>query len=105
MQFKSMPWWLWLIPIMLLFLATDMMPYGYIFTRTVVFGFCVSFAVIGWKHGSLQFWSVLFGLLAILFNPIFQINFSLEAWSYLDVGGAIIFAVHLVFVRVGVPSY
>jgi hypothetical protein len=105
MQFKSIPWWVWVIPFTLLFFATDRIPYGYTFTRIMVCGFSTYFAVIGWQRGPLRIWSVLFGLLAILFNPILPIPFSDETGSYLDVGGAIIFAAHLVFVRVGVPSY
>jgi hypothetical protein len=102
MHFKSIPWWLWLIPVALLLLAAGRMPYGYYtFTRIVVCGFGAFIAVIGWDRSSLRVWSVLFGLLAILFNPIVPIHLSRGTWPYLDIGAAIILAAHLVFVRLG----
>jgi hypothetical protein len=102
--FKSIPWWLWLIPIALLFIATQRMPYGYYtFTRIVVCGFAGFLAVIAWEDEGLasRIWAVTLGLVAILFNPIFPIYLSRAVWFKLDVGIAIIFAAHLAFVRLG----
>ena len=100
MQFKSIPWWLWLIPVAVLLLATARMPYGYYtFTRIVVCGVATFIAVINWQFDSLRLWSGLFGGLAILFNPIFPIYLNRGTWFYLDMGAALIFAAHLVLVR------
>jgi hypothetical protein len=103
MQLKSIPWWLWLIPIALLLIATARLPYGYYtFTRVVVCGFGAFFAFAGWEGGSAaRVWSVVLALLAVLFNPIFPIYLHRGTWFYLDIGAAAIFATHMLFVRLG----
>lgn len=103
MQFKSIPWWLWLIPVALLFAATARFPYGYYtFTRIVVCGSAAAIAVLGWENA--RPWSVLSGLLAILFNPIFPIYLHRRTWLYFDIGAAAMFAAHLIFVRLATAT-
>jgi hypothetical protein len=98
MQFKSIPWWLWLIPVALLLAGTTRLPYGYYtFTRIVVCGSAAFIAVAGWEAS--RFWSVPFGIVAILFNPILPIYLHRGTWFYFDMGTAAIFAAHLIFVR------
>jgi hypothetical protein len=103
-QFKLIPWWLWLIPIALLFIAIEKMPYGYYtFTRIVVCGFAVFFAFVAWEDGPVsRLWSAIFGLLAVLFNPIIPIYLSRGTWFYFDLLAASLFAAHLLVVRIGV---
>ena len=97
-RFKSVPWWLWLIPVALLLAATARLPYGYYtFTRIVVCASAAFIAVAGWEAS--RFWSVPFGLLAILFNPIFPIYLHRGTWFYFDIAAAIAFAAHMVLVR------
>ena len=100
---NSIPWWLWLVPIALLFVATERMPYGYYtFTRATVCGFASFLAFVGWKDSvESRIWSVIFGCIAILFNPIIPIYLSRGTWRGFDVGVAIILAAHLTFVRLG----
>jgi hypothetical protein len=104
MQFKQIPWWLWLIPIALLVLATAKMPYGYYtVTRIVVCGFAALFAFVAWKGGAVsRVWSAIFGLLAVLFNPFIPIYLSRGTWFYFDLLAAAAFTAHLVFVRIGI---
>ncbi len=101
MQSESIPWWLWLIPIAMLLIATHKLPYGYYsMTRIVVCGFAGFLVWIGWEDGpASRGWSILLGLVATLFNPIFPVFLSRETWFYLDLGVALIFAAHLGFVR------
>ena len=102
MQFKSIPWWLWLIPIALLFIATARMPYGYYTVmRTVVCGFAGYFAYIAWQEDVLvsRSWAVVFGLIAILFNPIVPVYLKRATWFDIDIGVVIFFPVHLMLVR------
>jgi hypothetical protein len=103
LQFKSIPWWLWLIPIVLLSVATARMPYGYYtFTRIVVCGSAAFITYISWKESEnviSQLWAVVFGLIAVLFNPLVPIYLKRTTWFSIDIGIAIIFAVHLVIVR------
>jgi hypothetical protein len=102
LHFKSIPWWLWLIPIALLFIATARMSYGYYtFTRIVVCGFAAFFAFVAWEDGPVsRLWSAIFGLLAVLFNPLIPIYLSRGIWFYFDLLAAALFAAHLLFVRI-----
>jgi hypothetical protein len=107
MQFKSIPWWLWLIPTALLLIATARMPYGYYTVmRIVVCGFAGYLAYVAWEQEDLvsRSWAVAFGSIAILFNPIVPVYLKRATWFDIDVGVAIIFATHLIAVRLGRPS-
>jgi hypothetical protein len=101
MLFKSIPWWLWVIAIALLFIATERVPYGYYtITRIFVCGLGACFAYVGWEGGLVsRAWSTIFGLIAVLFNPIIPIYLSRGTWYGIDICVAIIFAAHLAFVR------
>jgi hypothetical protein len=103
MHFKSIPWWLWVIASALLLVATERMPYGYYtLTRIVVCGLGAFFAYVGWEGGLVsRVWSTIFGLVAVLFNPIFPIYLSRGTWYGIDISVAFIFAAHLIFVRLG----
>ena len=72
MRLNSSPWWLWLIPIVVLIIATTKMPYEYYtFTRITICGFAVFFAVAGWAGSPLsRICSAILGLVAVLFNPV-----------------------------------
>jgi len=78
MQFKSIPWWLWLLPVAVLLIATARLPYGYyMFTRVTICGSAALIAFIGWEDSPVsRAWSVIFALLAVLFNPIFPEHVS-----------------------------
>jgi hypothetical protein len=99
---KSIPWWVWLIPIALLLIAIERMPYGYYtFTRIVICGFAALFAFVAWEDSLVsRLWSAIFGLLAVLFNPLIPIYLSRGTWFYFDLLAAALFAAHLLFVRI-----
>jgi hypothetical protein len=101
MQFKSIPWWLWLVPIVLLLIATERMPYGYYtFTRIVVCRFATVFAYLAWEGSSVScILAAVLGLVAVLFNPIIPIYLTRKTWYPIDIGVAITFLGHLAFVR------
>ncbi len=102
MQFKSIPWWVWLVPIVMLFIATERMPYGYYtFTRIVVCGFAALLAYVAWEEETTEsgIWAVILALVAVLFNPIVPVYLKRATWAYFDVGTAILFFVHWAFVR------
>lgn len=85
----------------MLLIATARMPYKYYtFARIVVCGFATFFAFVGWAEGSpSRVWSAIFGLVVVLFNPIVPFYFRRTTWFDIDVGVAIIFAAHLMFMR------
>jgi hypothetical protein len=101
MRINSIPWWLWLAPIALLFVAIAPMPYGYYtVTRIAVAGFACFLALVGWEDSAIsRMWSAILGCVALLFNPIIPIYLSRTTWHVIDIGVAIILAADLVFVR------
>ena len=98
MQFKSLPWWLWLLPIALLVVAAWRLPYGYYaLMRILACGFAGFFAFLSWEkeRTTARAWFVAFVVVAVLFNPVLPIHFKRAAWSYLDLGAAVLFAMHV----------
>lgn len=97
------PWWMWIVPIVLLFAAVERMPYGYYtLTRIVVCGFATLLAFVGWEDSlTSRAWSAFFCCIAVLFNPIIPIYLSRRTWYDFDVAVAVILAAHLGLVRLG----
>ena|SRR5690606_27257769 len=84
---------LWLIPAAMLLLALLQLPYGYYtLLRLVV---CLTAAIIAFqswpKH---QAWSIAFGLVALLFNPLILVSFDRETWAPIDVAVAMMYLSH-----------
>jgi hypothetical protein len=86
MRVNSIPWWLWLVPFALLLMATEKMPYGYYtLTGIIVCGFASCLVFVGWEDKVVsRIWSVVFGCIAVLFNPIIPIYLSRRTWFGLD---------------------
>ena len=87
---------LFLIPAAMLLLAMADMPSGYyVFMRIVV---CFACAVVAYgsykRDDSLNGSAILFGLMAILFNPIIPVYlYDREIWMPIDIIGAIVFVI------------
>jgi hypothetical protein len=98
---KSIPRVLWLVPPLVLVIATARLPYGYYtFTRIVTCGIAALIAAAGFfERAAVQVWSVLLILVAVLFNPVVPIHLNRSTWFYLDLLTAAIFMAHLFFVR------
>jgi hypothetical protein len=98
---KSIPRLVWLVPAILLIVATSHLPYGYYtFTRIVTCGVAAIIAFVGFKDNQVsQVWSVPLVLVTVLFNPFILIHLSRQTWRYLDLGAAAVFAAHLLIVR------
>ena len=73
----------------LLFLGAVPLPYGYyMLLRIAACGLFIWAAVITYEKQSLYLpW--VFGLLALLFNPIIKIHLPKELWAAIDVASAI----------------
>ena len=89
--------WLFLIPTVFLLLGVVDLPIGYYtFMRIVVFiSSCLIISINYKEHNKLDLWTILFALIAILFNPIIPIYLhDKDVWAILDVIGAIIFMIN-----------
>lgn len=96
------PWWVWLIPAVLLTIATLHLPYGYYtFLRIVVFGFSALVASLSWRDNTIsRVWPAVFVGIAIVFNPFVPVYLSRGDWFYLDIGAALAIIAHLLAVRI-----
>jgi hypothetical protein len=73
----------------LLFLGAVPLPYGYyMLLRIAACGFFIWAAVITYEKQS-QYLPWVFGLLALLFNPIIKIHLPKELWAAIDIASAI----------------
>jgi len=77
----------------MLIAALLQLPYGYYtLLRLVV---CITAAIVAYqswpKHAV---WSVLFGVVALLFNPFIIVALDRETWAPIDVGVAVLYGVH-----------
>lgn len=100
----------WLIPVVLLILAPFSWPYGYYtFLRIVL---TLSAALICYWHitnsGSKYIlWSITFGLLALLYNPLMPVYLLKQTWLPINIGTAAIYIVNIIYlikvVRTDIP--
>jgi hypothetical protein len=80
--------------------ATARLPYGYYtFLRSVTCVAGILFAFAAWNGGAIgRALAVVTVLLAILFNPILPVHLTRAIWFYLNILGAVIFAVDAAFI-------
>ena len=85
------------MPIQVIFICAAMllvaiapMPYGYyILLRLVSCGVFAYAAFIAHER-KLELLPWIYGLLALLFNPIIKVHFDKEIWAFIDIAAAII---------------
>ena len=85
-----------IVAVMLL-IAVAELPYGYYqVLRWATCGIAVFIAFQAYKVG--KTWIIwLFGLIAVLFNPIFPIHLTKEIWRPIDLASAAIFGLSIFF--------
>jgi len=87
--------WFKIIAIFILLLVFGSWPYSYYqFLRWAIFIIGAYSAYLAYEKKKIA-WSWIFGIIAILFNPIIPIYFSKSTWQFIDVVVAIIFFVSL----------
>jgi FtsH-binding integral membrane protein len=88
-----------LIAAAMLLIATSSLPYGYYqFLRWVICGIAVFIAYKSyeWK----QAWaSWVFGVVAVLFNPLVPVYLTKETWRPIDMFSALLFALSVLLLR------
>ena len=87
--------WFVLIAVLVLFGALSNMPYGYFqLLRWVVCSVGIYSAYINSesKHDT---WAWVFGIIAVLFNPIRPFYFKRDTWQILDIVSGVIFLVSI----------
>ena len=78
---------------LLLFVAAFPLPYGfYIFTKIIVFGFCITSAYQNFNISYNQpAWSWFFLFVAVLFNPFIAMPMGKELWIIIDITLSMLF--------------
>jgi hypothetical protein len=94
-----------IIAIIMLFGALAKNPYSYYqILRWVIFGLTGYSAYLAYKHGE-NAWTWIFGIIAVLFNPIAPIYLHRKLWTVIDIiVAAIIFRSLFVLKREGLMS-
>ena len=94
---EKTPILVWLVPIGLVLAALFPWPvYGYyIFLRIVM---CIACAFLAYRqfvsNDRLDFWTILLGAVAVLYNPIIPVHLTREIWSVINVGTAAVLGAH-----------
>jgi hypothetical protein len=83
----------------LLFWALSRHPYGY-FTllRWVVCGVAAYSAYVSTTEKRIP-WAWIFGIVALIFNPLIPARINRATWTYVDVAAGILFLLSVFFVR------
>ena len=86
----------WLAPAAALLIAILPLPYGYYtLLRLVVCGATAFIAYQAYgERGHVSGWVVVFGILALLFNPLIPVQLNRELWAPIDIGAAVIMLIH-----------
>lgn len=99
MQNTKIIFWLKLFCIALLFLSFIRLPIGYYtFLRIVVTGTAIYSAYFYYINKNI-FWFWLFGLIAIIFNPLIPLYFDKTTWFVIDIITGIIFLVSVFILK------
>ena len=88
-----------LIACVLLLAALGKWPYGYyMLVRVVTCGTAAYVAYFSYENRVI--WAAwVFGIMVVVFNPIFQFHFGKEGWQMFDVIAAVLFLVAIVAIK------
>jgi len=97
-EFKSI-FWLKIACIILLFVSLLQLPIGYYtFLRIIVCG-TSAFSAFSYYVDNKRGWAWLFGIMAIVFNPIIPLYLGKSTWSVIDIFTAIIFLISIFILK------
>lgn len=88
-----------LIVVVMLLIAVAPLPYGYYqVLRWLICGVAVFIAFEAYRWG--KRWATwLFGIIAVLFNPVLPVHLSKEVWQPIDVVCALLFGMSIIFLK------
>jgi len=89
---------IWIIPIIMLFVALLDLPYGYYTLLRIIVCGCSGYLAFTAYNVSQKatLWVFILGGIALLFNPIIPIHLSKELWTIIDPIVAFIFVGHFI---------
>ena len=95
---KNILYLLGILNIVMLLIATlsEDLSYGYYtLLRLVEFTSCCTIIIHSVRNSSIDIFTLLFGLLGPIFNPIIKVTFEKEIWLGIDSGASILWGVFL----------
>lgn len=99
-KISALPSALWIVTAAVLIVAALPLPYSYYtFCRIVTCVACSTLAFSTYEKPATAFWSSMFWLLAVLFNPVIPIHLTKKLWMMLDLGAAALILGHFASVR------
>lgn len=106
MNLHSMPRFVWLIPIVMSLVALAPLPYVY-YTLLRIVIFTAAGLICSAHYQSAKYitkWVAVFGVMALVFNPIFPIHLTRPVWMFFNLSCAAIFVLNLFQVSKKTPS-
>lgn len=89
-----------IVPAAMCVLALLHLPYGYYQFLKLVVTFSAGFlAICGWQFRS-HLMTVVFGLVALTYNPVLPLSLGREIWSWVNVATAAVFMLGLLVIQV-----
>lgn len=87
--------WFKILAVLFLLGALGSWPYSYYqFLRWLILGVGGYSAYLAYNSGR-KIWTGIFGIIAVLFNPIIPFYLQKDTWQFIDVATAVIFSVSL----------
>ena len=86
----------------MLVIALAKFPYGYYALLRIVVALCCAIIVFQAHtvaNRGLTVWSVVLIVMAILFNPIFPVHLTRDAWAVIDLASAAVLVAHMLIER------
>jgi hypothetical protein len=92
--------WFKILAVILLLWALAHHPYGYYqFLRWLILGVSTYSAYLAYNSGR-KIWIGIFGIIALLFNPIIPFYFQRDTWQFIDIITAVLFLVSMFEIRI-----
>ncbi len=96
---NNLLFWLKITCILLLCFSLMKLPIGYYtFLRIAVCG-TAAFAAYNYYQINQKVWAWLFGIIAVIFNPLIPLYLGKSTWSVIDILNAMFFLVSIIFLR------
>lgn len=95
MSVKNLHPILWIAAVTLLLVALLPLPYGYyVFLRLAICAGALLLAVAEYHDHGVSIWTLVLGVLVLLFNPVIPVYLTRDIWVPIDAGAAVLIGAH-----------
>jgi hypothetical protein len=86
----KVPWWVFVLPAAMSLIALADLPYGYYQLLRIVVTGCASWIAVGFHYRKTFIGAAIFGVMAIIFNPIMKIHMERDVHAIFNVVSAVL---------------